>query len=63
LSFVGLEDIKTWFKRQYPGQPQYRYEDAADEVAAHSGDAGELRMRRLCAYVQKTRSAFSSPRP
>lgn len=58
LEHVGAADIERWFRRRFPDQPAYRYEETAEMIADRLPDNGPLRMRLLCLLMQAATSGF-----
>ena len=57
LEYVDAGEIRKWFEKQNPGQPEYRYSETVDEIESRVPD-GNLRMRVLCNLVHAANRAF-----
>ena len=58
LEHVGSSHLDRWFRKRYPGQPSFRYEDTVDMIADRLPDDGSMRMRRLNALVRAAGAGF-----
>lgn len=58
LEHVGVSHIEEWFRKRYPNQPKYRYEDTAKMIEQRLPPSGEMRLRQLCNLVRVASAGF-----
>ena len=63
LEHVGAEHLEQWFRKRYPGQPNYRYEETVDLIQERLPADGSMRMRRLCTLVRVAGAGFGGSGP
>jgi hypothetical protein len=61
LEWVDQQAVVDWFRKRYPGEPDYRYEDAAAFIIDRLPAQGPHRMRHLCSLVRGTTQQFEAP--
>jgi hypothetical protein len=52
LEWVDEGAIAQWFRKRYPNEPEYRYNDTAAQIHEMLPEEGSLRMRNLCSLVR-----------
>jgi len=61
LEWVDQQAVSDWFRKRYPGEPDYRYDDAAAFIIDRLPGQGPHRMRHLCSLVRGTTQQFEAP--
>jgi hypothetical protein len=64
LEHVEMTHIDEWFRKRFPGHPEYRYQGAMDELDAKKiPPRGSMRMRTLNTFVHMISGQFQSAGP
>lgn len=58
LGPLGTTEIRAWFERQFPGRPDFRYDDAVAEIEHQLN--GRTDMKRLCLLVEQASKLFEA---
>ncbi|MBR0820268.1 hypothetical protein [Bradyrhizobium liaoningense] len=61
LEYVDSAAVELWLRKQYPGRPDYLYEETIKQLNVRVPLSGSTRMRSLCNHLHSLRGKFQAP--